>query len=82
MSAPDAVITAVFRTLYRATVDTRATVVVRSGGERQARAVSQWLERAHGSRRTVIASRTAGGDVVLRLPASLSWQAVAPPVHP
>lgn len=76
MTAPDVVVTVVFRTLLRATADARSTVVLRSDDQATARAVAHWLARAHGSQRTVIASRTAAADIVLRLPARLEWNAV------
>lgn len=81
MTSPDAVVTAVFRTLLRATADAGTTVVLRAGGAVQARAVAQWLEHMHGSRRTVIASRSGRADVELRLPARLAWQACVPPAQ-
>ena len=38
----------------------------------QAQDLARWLEQMHGSRRTVIASRTAPGDIELRLPLRLT----------
>ena len=73
MSSSQAVITAVLRTLVRATVDERARVVLRTRDSERARALSRWLAQAHGSSRTVIASPTAHADVEVRLPVRMQW---------
>lgn len=68
-------IAAVLSTLLRATTDARTAVVVRSSSERQAQDLARWLEQMHGSKRTVIASRTASADIELRLPLRLTLPA-------
>jgi lauroyl/myristoyl acyltransferase len=73
MPVPDAVVTAVLRTLLRATVDAGQPVVLRSRHQAQAEALARWLAQAHGSRRTVIASTTARAPVEVRLPARMRW---------
>ena len=73
MPVPDAVLTAVLRTLVRATMDAHQPVVLRSRHQAQAEALAHWLAQAHGSRRTVIASTTARAPVEVRLPARMCW---------
>jgi len=73
MPSSQAIVTAVFRTLVRATVDERALVVLRTRDAVCARALGGWLALAHGSSRTVIASPTARGDVEVRLPKRMQW---------
>jgi len=73
MTIPDAVLTAVLRTLVRATVDAHQPVVLRSRHHAQAEALAGWLAQAHGSRRRVIASSTARATVEVRLPAQMNW---------
>lgn len=75
MPSSQAVVTAVLRTLVRATVDERALVVLRTRDAVRARALGGWLALAHGSSRTVIASPTARGDIEVRLPARMTWPA-------
>ncbi len=75
MSPPDAVVTAVLRTLIRATVDARVVVVLRSHRPAQAHALACWLSAVHGSRRVVVASTTARAAVSVRLPARMAWPA-------
>lgn len=83
MPPSQAVVTAVLRTLVRATVDERALVVLRTADPVRARALGGWLALAHGSSRTVIASPIARGDVEVRLPARMTWPApiVVTPHH-
>lgn len=73
MSFSQAVVTAVLRTLVRATVDERAHVVLRTRDTARAQALGRWLAQAHGSSRTVIASPTAHADVEVRLPVRMQW---------
>jgi len=73
MTIPDAVLTAVLRTLVRATVDAHQPVVLRSRHHGQAEALARWLAQAHGSRRMVIASTTARAPVEVRLPVQMNW---------
>ena len=73
MSFSQAAVTAVFRTLVRATVDERAHVVLRTRDAARAQALGCWLAQAHGSSRTVIASPTAYADVEVRLPVRMQW---------
>ncbi len=73
MPVPDAVLTAVLRTLLRATVDAHQPVVLRSQHQAQAEALARWLAQVHGSRRTVIASTTVRAPVEVRLPARMRW---------
>ena len=73
MSFSQAVVTAVLRTLVRATVDERAHVVLRTRDAARAQALGCWLAQAHGSSRTVIASPTAHADVEVRLPVRMQW---------
>jgi hypothetical protein len=73
MPVPDAVVTAVLRTLLRATVDAHQPVVLRSRHQAQAEDLARWLAQAHGSRRTVIASITARAPVEVRLPVRMRW---------
>jgi hypothetical protein len=76
--ADDAVIAAVLTTLLRATVDSAIPVVLRRAQAAQVQALSQWLWRAHGSRRTVIAAAALGAaPITLRLPARMSWPSPA-----
>lgn len=72
-------VAAVLSTLLRATADGRTPVVLRSGSERRAREVAQWLERMHGGRRIVFVSRTAPADIELRLPSRLPLPLVPRP---
>ena len=73
MTIPDAVLTAVLRTLVRATVDAHQPVVLRSRHHAQAQALAGWLAQAHGSGRRVFASTTARAPVEVRLPAQMNW---------
>jgi hypothetical protein len=73
MHASDAALTAVLRTLVRATADARVPVVLRSHRPGQAEALARWLSAAHGSRRVVIASATARASITVRLPAHIAW---------
>ena len=75
MQAPDAVVTAVFRTLVRATADARVPVVLRCRRPEQAQALAAWLNAAHGSGRLVIASACAPALIEVRLPARMQWPA-------
>lgn len=75
METPDAVLTAVLRTLLRATVDAQQPVVLRSRHAAQAEALARWLSDAHGSRRIVIASITRRAPVEVRLPPRVTWPA-------
>jgi hypothetical protein len=70
---PDAALAAVFATLLRATADPATPVLLRTRRPDAARALEQWLTRAHGSGRTVIASATGRGMIEVRLPARLRW---------
>ncbi len=73
MRVSDAALTAVLRTLLRATADARVPVVLRSHRPGQAEALARWLSVAHGSRRVVIASATARAPITVRLPARVAW---------
>ncbi len=73
MQAPDAVVTAVLRTLVRATTDARVPVVLRSRRAGQAQRLAAWLTAAHGSRRIVIASTRTRAQIEVRLPVQMRW---------
>ncbi len=68
-----AALTAVLTTVLRATADATLPVVLRTGRIDQARDLAGWLERMHGSRRRVIASRHARGPIQLSLPSQVDW---------
>lgn len=73
MPSNQAVVTAVLRTLVRATLDERALVVLRTRDAVRARELGGWLAMAHGSSRRVIASPTARGEIEVRLPRQMQW---------
>lgn len=64
---------AVLSTLARATADARIPVILRSRSTVQADALERWLLAVHGSRRTVIASRTLPALIEVRLPVRWMW---------
>jgi hypothetical protein len=76
MRYSEAVVSAVLATLLRATVDAGVPVVLRTRRAAQAHDLARWLERAHGSRRTVVLSARERGLIEVRLPARMVW----PPV--
>ena len=78
MQADDAVVTAVLKTLLRATADARTPVVLRSRRVEQARELARWLAAAHGSARTVTLAAAGPAEIVVRLPARLVWPRVVP----
>ncbi len=68
-----AALTAVLTTVLRATADGATPIVLRTGRPEQAQALAGWLERMHGSRRVVIASRWARGPIQVQLPCRMRW---------
>jgi len=73
MSPREVVVSAVLRTLLRATADRRTPVVLRSGRAAQGEALALWLGRAHGSPRNVVVSHTGPAEIEVRLPAKMVW---------
>jgi hypothetical protein len=68
-----AAVTAVLTTVLRATADGAMPIVLRTGRPEQAQALAGWLERMHGSRRVVVASRWASGPIQVQLPRRMRW---------
>lgn len=68
-----AAVTAVLTTVLRATADAATPVVLRTVRPEQAQALAGWLERMHGSRRVVVASRWARGPIQVQLPCQMHW---------